>query len=162
MLSGGKERLAENIFPLDGTRLWVPGNTSSPSIRASAHLLCHVPKPSSGNRTSQHHWGDKEAPTQQARAGRNGHCHAAGHAQGGDLLTRALATETPPRLHQGGNASLLHEQSTSLPCRHGRQLGHTPGGQGNAFSRQAFWERLSLPRTSHALIWDWPRATFLA
>ena len=36
-----------------------------------------------------------------------------------------------------------------------RQLGRVPGGQGDACSRQASWDRLSLPTASHTLILGW-------
>lgn len=61
MLNGWKERAAENISPLAGTHPWVPGDMSSPGIRASACLLYHAPKASSAWSTTQHRWESKEA-----------------------------------------------------------------------------------------------------
>lgn len=62
--------------------------------------------------------------------------------------------KTSSRLHQGGDA---------LPCPAAtEELGRAPGGQGNAFSSQASWDRLSLPMASHALILGWPCVSLLA
>ena len=155
-LHEGKEGFAENISPPAGTHPWVPGDTSSSGIRASARLPSPAPKASSAGSTKQLHWGGKKSSSngpgsegwQDPAVPRAWGCSGRGGAQKGPAYkTSSQATS--------------RRQCASLPCRHGGSWDASQEGKGMPLGARAVCRPVShaglssfLDRAVPSLPWE--------